>query len=179
MILAEFTTTPSTHTNAETHAHTQRSGEQLERRIPAQLMHNKEHKPNQTISKQAGKVKQNSSSRCCEAPNTGVFSPDPGPPLPRDGSTTRPTWPASPEQTLITERLRWVELQLLSRFLSRAWMKNKMLVFLCLFVSLYLFYFGPKFVRAPLAIIVFSLVGRVYLSHSKVLQQRKWIIIIL
>lgn len=64
------------HNTNQRLTHTQRSEKRLERRIPAQLMHNTEREPNKTISKQAGKVKQNSSSRCREAPNAGVFSPD-------------------------------------------------------------------------------------------------------
>lgn len=67
---------PQTQHEPVSHTHTQRSEKRLERRIPAQLMHNMEREPNKTISKQAGKVKQNSSSRCREAPNTGAFSPD-------------------------------------------------------------------------------------------------------
>lgn len=67
---------PQTQHEPASHTHTQRSEKRLERRIPAQLMHNTERVPNKTISKQAGKVKQNSSSRCREAPNAGAFSPD-------------------------------------------------------------------------------------------------------
>lgn len=138
MILAESSQSPRTHTHTHTHARTEGSEEQLERRIPAQLMHNKEREPNQTISKQAGKVKQNSSSRCCEAPNTGAFSPDPGPPLPRDGSTTRPTWPASPEQTLITERLIDQSYSVSLPFFSGPeWKISCLFFFVCLLVFIY------------------------------------------
>lgn len=60
---------------AHTHTHTEvreAARETHSRTINAQY----ECEPNKTISKQAGKVKQNSSSRCREAPNAGAFSPD-------------------------------------------------------------------------------------------------------